>query len=148
MGFCTQGYLVSFFSVVADSRAQKKSGTGDIHLKRLDVIWVCRNINQLQWFAHLLGDIQSDLSISCPGFFHVSIYLTRAEHKDQVPSELRPATTFGRPSWDTIISGVRQDMEAGGYPDGVDTVGVFLCGSAALGKELAKTCRLYSHGKY
>jgi hypothetical protein len=133
---------------VTDSRARLKSGSGKVHLRRLDLIWVCRNINQLQWFANLLVTIQNDMATLNPDFFHVMIYLTRTEDKEQVPHALRSSTTFGRPNWDGVISAVRRELEAGGYAEGVGTVGVFLCGSAALGKDLAKTCRLYSHGKY
>jgi NADPH oxidase 1 len=133
---------------VTKSSARLKSGSGKVHLRRLDVIWVCRNINQLQWFANLLVTIQNDMATLNPDFFHVMIYLTRTEDKEQVPLALRASTTFGRPNWDGVISRVRQQLEAGGYAEGVDKVGVFLCGSAALGKDLAKTCRLYSHGKY
>jgi NADPH oxidase len=136
---------------VIDNRSRLKNTDGEkkLNLRRMDIIWVCRNINQLQWFANLLVTIQEDLKeLGHPKFLHVHIYLTRAEGKDQVPVQLRGSTTFGRPSWDSILRNARNQMELGEYVDDVDRVGVYLCGGHALGKELAKTCRFYSNGKF
>jgi hypothetical protein len=117
-------------------------------MKRIHLIWVCRNISQLAWFANLLASIQEDLTKLDPKLFRCEIYLTRVENKESVPPALRECTKFGRPKWDTIIKMARQEMEDGGYGEGINRVGVFLCGSHDLGKELAKKCRLYSRGKY
>jgi hypothetical protein len=67
---------------------------------------------------------------------------------DQVPPELRENTTFGRPDWDGMVREARAELERGEYGEGVDRVGVFLCGGHVLGKELAKTCRKYSDRKF
>lgn len=129
-------------------RSRLKSSDQKINLRRLDIIWVCRNIHQLQWFANLLATIQDDFKELDPGFFHVQIYLTRADGKDRVPAQLRGSTTFGRPNWDRILRKARNELEAGEYVENVDRVGVYLCGGHGLGKELAKTCRFYSDGKF
>lgn len=117
-------------------------------MKRVDLIWVCRNINQLAWFANLLVSIREDLNKFDPKMFRCEIHLTRVENKKSVPPELRDCTKFGRPKWDALLRTARDEMESGSYADGVHKIGVFLCGSHPLGKELAKKCRLYSDRKY
>jgi NADPH oxidase len=119
-----------------------------VNLQRVDLIWVCRNINQLQWFANLLVTLSTEFGGFDSKFFRVQLFLTRANAKDQVPEELRQATTFGRPDWDAMLKKARQDLEGREYAQDVKRVGVFLCGGHTLGKQLAKVCRRYSDRKY
>lgn len=69
---------------------------------------------------------------------------------DHVPVTLRENTTLARPDWDTLIRGVRGQLEDETYVESVSLkrVGVYLCGGHTLGKELAKTCRFYTNGQY
>lgn len=120
-----------------------------VQLRRVDLIWVCQNINQLQWFANLLATMQQDMLQIDPKCFTVHIYLTRTDRMEKVPVVRRPNTSFGRPNWDTVIGDVRRAIDSGDYLDEqLNRVGVYLCGGHRLGKELAKTCRKYSDRKF
>jgi len=118
------------------------------NLKRLDIIWVCQNISQLQWFANLLEKMQKQITRLNARFLHIQIYLTRSSEMNQVPTLLKARTHYGRPNWEEIIRLAREQMEREEYAWGVERIGVYLCGGHALGKELAKVCRTYTDGKY
>jgi NADPH oxidase len=134
----------------SDCRARLKNNTAQkVMLRRVELIWVCQNINQLQWFANLLATMQQEMSQIDPKCFTIRIYLTRTDRKDKVPFQLRSNTSFGRPNWNTVIGNVRAAIDAGEYIDEPPSrVGVYLCGGYRLGKELAKTCRKYSDRKF
>jgi NADPH oxidase len=134
----------------SDYRARLKNNTAQkVMLRRVELIWVCQNINQLQWFANLLATMQQEMSQIDPKCFTIHIYLTRTDRKDKVPFQLRSNTSFGRPNWNTVIGNVRAAIDAGEYMDEHPSrVGVYLCGGYRLGKEIAKTCRKYSDRKF
>ena len=92
-------------------RARLKLGSGKVHLRRLDTIWVCGNINPLQWFANL------------------QVTSSRALHA---------STTFGRPNLDGVISRVGQELAAGGYAEGVDKAGRIFMWFNGLGEGFGK----------
>src|SRR2546423_14771151 len=58
-----------------------------VHLRRLDIIWICRNIHQLQWFANLLT-IHEDLKLLHPKFSRP--YLSHSRGTERPSSRTTP----------------------------------------------------------
>lgn len=141
-----------------DKFAQKR--TSDLH-------WIVRDHNHLLWFSSILNSLRrfspSDESIHNPHLkiqihthvtqrrrnicTHVFRYLLEnhrtSEHPASPLTGLLNPTHFGRPCLPTIMEEHYKRMQLFSRQSGRKTkVGVFFCGSPALGYELAERCKL------
>eukprot|EP00042_Codosiga_hollandica_P017225 m.46506 g.46506 ORF g.46506 m.46506 type:complete len:1158 (+) comp47417_c0_seq4:292-3765(+) len=133
-------------------------------LQKLYVVWVNRNVEGFRWFSDYLSEVQLDearrvQAAQAKGDIYepmvdIRVYLTSvSQRKDDLMqvlfqvglekaqqtlevdllSNLRCATKFGRPDLPALLREVEQR-----HP-GVD-VGVFYCGSPALGDVIRSSC--------
>lgn len=90
--------------------------------------WIVRSQDELDWFYDLLA-----AAVEGPARdnVHISVFLTGEIELKQV-RELKCTQSqyFGRPNWGRIFSQVKKEH-------GGEHIGVFLCGSPIIGKELS-----------
>ncbi|CAL4156547.1 unnamed protein product, partial [Meganyctiphanes norvegica] len=106
-------------------------------LRKLDFIWVNRDLGSFQWFLELLEKLESEQQVSGAAiekFLNLHLYKTG-------PSSLPPSMPLasfikvGRPDWDKVFQGIRES-KAG-------NVTVFYCGPPTLVDVLRDKCIEY-----
>ncbi|KAJ3356221.1 hypothetical protein GGF32_001593 [Allomyces javanicus] len=131
-------------------KTQARGGEGMdrlAHVKQLHFVWVCRETAAFEWFHTLLRTIETEF----PDLVQIHLYLTGAMKPDQITnvmihdtssgrdalSGLQSMTYYGRPSWDTIFTGLKAS-----YPE--TDVGVFFCGPKVLSETLHRACNKHT----
>nr|XP_006823190.1 PREDICTED: NADPH oxidase 4-like [Saccoglossus kowalevskii] len=114
-------------------------------LRRVYLIWMCRDVACFQWFSNLIFELHTKLwECNKPDYFNVQLYLTGDQHYyGDMPQQnsdimrkndfLNHRITFGRPRWKSVfkeISKMHQQSE----------VGVFVCGPRSLSRSVHKRC--------
>jgi len=97
--------------------------------KRIYFYWICRGQEEFDWFCDLLSAAAEG---PAAGIVEITLFLT-GEHELSQVKKLPCASGqfFGRPNWARIFKQNRE-KHAGQH------IGVFLCGSPVIGKELSK----------
>eukprot|EP00039_Didymoeca_costata_P030659 m.30770 g.30770 ORF g.30770 m.30770 type:complete len:736 (-) comp8237_c0_seq1:27-2234(-) len=110
----------------------------DEHLppKGVRFIWIVRHESQCWWMEELLEVTKNKQIVA-------DIYLTRQE-EDELPKSISSQIRFhsGRPNFDDIIRDV--------YPPAYfqDPLGVFFCGSPAVGEHISEACDEYMEASH
>eukprot|EP00042_Codosiga_hollandica_P055747 m.787580 g.787580 ORF g.787580 m.787580 type:complete len:247 (+) comp59188_c0_seq42:3880-4620(+) len=133
-------------------------------LRRLYFVWSNRELEAFKWFADYLAEIQAeelareaeakargdvyekliDIRVFLTAvsqtkddlatiFLHVGVNEAQQAQQQDILTSLHSATTFGRPNFDVIFSELSVRHPA-------QSIGVFFCGPAALGKSLRDDC--------
>ncbi|CAH7685782.1 NADPH oxidase [Phakopsora pachyrhizi] len=127
-------------------------------LRKVQFIWLNKNIASFSWFRSLLKDLE-DIQTNA-SFLRMDMYLTGVVDEDTISNlvlnanaqsfdtltGLKSRTHFGRPHWARDIFGpIKQAINSGNWY-GVEMalqtkVGVFYCGPTPLAKQLKDECR-------
>ncbi|KAF3807971.1 Respiratory burst oxidase-like protein A [Colletotrichum gloeosporioides] len=130
----------------------------DCRLRRLEFVWLCRDISSSEWFRQLLLSLEAqDIGGS---FLNIHIYLTQQMDSDAAANimlntagrgedaitKLRSGTQFGRPDFGKIFVSMREQISNGTYAPGLEvetrtTVGVYFCGPGGLARSIRTTCK-------
>lgn len=148
----------------------QRKDSGRIRLKRLRFIWVCKTLNQLQWFLDLITDLDQDKSTH--SWLHISLFLTGTAAPAHLPVASQPAGAtphtvdsssfrtlhvpsnagtksalriyYARPALDRLLRDYAgrhsAGVRAGVYSSA--RVGVYFCGPKSMGCALEQACRL------
>jgi NADPH oxidase len=121
------------------SDAMRKMGTRECRPTRLHFYWVCRGIEEFNWFEDLL--IQS---LKGPGknAFEFNLFATGeckySEVSDsRLVKSLKGQTYFGRPNWKRIFGDLKTKH-------GGQHIGCFLCGPEAIRSQLVTAAGMFS----
>ena len=137
----------------------KVSKPGERDIRRVDFHWSVRDKNQLLWFADLLNRAEilaekdgSNLTLNIHAHVtaarmsistHVFRYLLDSYRTVDYPysalTGLRSSAHFGRPDYSRIMLDYYNDLAAQGW---TGRVGVFFCGPAVIGTQLADQCSI------
>ncbi|KAI7825873.1 ferric reductase NAD binding domain-containing protein, partial [Kickxella alabastrina] len=119
-------------------------------IKKVYFLWVCRDIQALEWFQDLLVALDEE---DIGEILEIRTYLTGQLSVDQIrnialyqdptgPDAVtglyRSPTYYGRPNFDTIFENI------GIRTPGAD-IGVFFCGPKLMGRSLRKVSRKWSN---
>ena len=135
-------------------------------LKRIELIWVCRETTAFEWFKTLLLSLETQASAAAsyhsgPEFLRFQIYLTgqldmesttnihlnsmQQGHEIDPLTGLRTSTSFGRPNFRRVLANIRdtavEDMklQKRKAPKNI-TVGCYYCGPHTLGNSVEAAC--------
>ncbi|KAF2367959.1 Ferric reductase transmembrane component-like domain [Trinorchestia longiramus] len=108
-------------------------------LKRVDFVWVNRDISHFEWFLELLASLESEQQL--PGaamekFLQLQLYNT-GDLPLQPSMPLAAAVRQGRPDWDQVFSNLRSQQSK------KSKVCVFYCGPPSLACVLRDMCLKY-----
>ncbi|XP_015792480.1 NADPH oxidase 5 isoform X2 [Tetranychus urticae] len=126
-------------------------------LKKVDFIWLNRDQKSLEWFVHLLSQLEMTQAQIDPNnrFLDIHIFITAAldsadiraiglhlalglmhEKKDRdLVSGLKTRAKPGRPVWAEVFNDIKRQKKG--------KVSLFFCGSPVLSKELHSLCNQY-----
>ncbi|KAJ2723572.1 hypothetical protein GGI07_002527 [Coemansia sp. Benny D115] len=136
-------------SVLKSLYYQLTEMTRQRHIKKVYFLWVCRDIQALEWFQDLLLALDEE---DIGDILEIRTYLTGQLTVDQIrnialyqdPSGpdavtgmLRSPTYYGRPNFDTIFENI------GMRTPGAD-IGVFFCGPKPMGNTLRRISRKWT----
>lgn len=103
--------------------------------KKIYFYWICRGQEEFDWFCDLLSAAAEG---PAAGIVEITLFLTGEVELSQVKKlPCASGQFFGRPNWARIFKQNRE-KHAGQH------IGVFLCGSPVIGKELSKQSHLNS----
>ncbi|XP_078259259.1 NADPH oxidase 4 isoform X1 [Rhinoraja longicauda] len=114
-------------------------------LRRLYLIWVCREIQSFLWFADLLCILHNKLwQENRPDYLNVQLYLSQTDGLQNLNGEkyqmLNSRLTIGKPRLKLLFGEIAKCNRQ-------KCVGVFCCGPSKLSKELHKLSnKTSSHG--
>ncbi|XP_078698230.1 NADPH oxidase 4-like isoform X2 [Branchiostoma floridae x Branchiostoma belcheri] len=112
-------------------------GTTSSRLRRLYLIWVCKNITSFLWIAQVLSALQRQAwNENRPDFLNIYLHLTRSRDVQIMEREypfLNSRLHVGRPQWRHIFDEVARYNPS-------TTVGVFLCGPKGMSKGIKRIC--------
>ncbi|KAK5013249.1 hypothetical protein LTR60_003969 [Cryomyces antarcticus] len=132
-------------------------------LRRVELIWVCRDTTSFEWFQALLSSLEAQsLGAGAEGheFLRIHTYLTKrvdvdtahnivlnSVNTDKDPlTELKTKTNFGRPDFDKLLAAMREGITGGSYIGGLERnsktdVGVYFCGPNVAARDIKKACK-------
>uniref|UniRef100_A0A8D2LA54 NADPH oxidase 4 n=1 Tax=Varanus komodoensis TaxID=61221 RepID=A0A8D2LA54_VARKO len=105
-------------------------------LRRLYLIWVCRDIQSFCWFADLICRLHNKLwQENRPDFVNIQLYLSQTDGIQKIIGEkyqvLNRRLFIGRPRWKLLFNEIAKCNRQ-------KTVGVFCCGPNEISKALHK----------
>ncbi|XP_072528184.1 NADPH oxidase 4 isoform X2 [Salminus brasiliensis] len=117
-------------------------GWSQYRLRRLYVVWVCRELQCFYWFADLLCDLHHKLwEENRPDYLNIRLYLTNTHQLQNLTEErFRPLSSrllIGRPRWKLLFQEIGRSNQH-------KKVGVFCCGPKGVSRELHKLCNSFS----
>lgn len=129
-------FLLRLYNICRGQLSLAPFDSSDINrLRSVHFIWVNRTVQDMEWFITELEQIHSSDNI---GIFSFELYCTRESvaslHEAMAAHpHLRAVFHAGRPQWPQVFSTLRQSRY-----DTVDncTVGIFYCGSVAMGRAI------------
>merc|ERR1712013_433614 len=127
-------------------------------LKKVDFIWINRNVNSFEWFVDLMSQLeheQAELGGELNRFLDLHMYNTSALRKDDMKdfalqvamdllyakeerdllTGLKARTIPGRPNWDEVLRKIKLQMKG--------EVTVFYCGNPSLATILKYKCEQF-----
>lgn len=111
-------------------------------MKRIYLVWVCRDIKEFTWFLELMSDTVKHLeSINMPDMLVCHLYVTRDSKLttddpsmiDQRMQWFQKRLNYGRPKFDEILKTIAQSYNK-------TRIGVFFCGPNPLAHALYEAC--------
>ncbi|KAJ2358127.1 hypothetical protein GGF43_001022, partial [Coemansia sp. RSA 2618] len=136
-------------SVLKSLYYQLTKPKGPSNVKKVYFIWSCSDVQSLEWFRDLLAaldmedigdilEIRTYLTGQMPVGLIRNIVLNQGNGgPDAVTGLYRSPTYYGRPNFDSIFGEIGQRNPS-------TDIGVFFCGSQALGRTLNKTSSKWS----
>lgn len=138
-----------------------RRNNGDpMRLRRVEFIWVCRDMSSFEWFQNLLKSLEKQSNTGITDFLRIHTYLTQRLDIDTAQNivlnsigteldpltQLRTGTQFGRPDFPKLFSAIRDGIKNKTYLPGVDhdehtTVGVYFCGPSIAARSIKRACK-------
>ncbi|XP_004390535.1 NADPH oxidase 4 isoform X2 [Trichechus manatus latirostris] len=118
------------------SRNYPKDDWKPYKLRRLYLIWVCRDIQAFRWFADLLCVLHNKFwQENRPDYVNIQLYLSQTDGIQKIIGEkyqaLNSRLFIGRPRWKILFHEIAKCNRG-------KTVGVFCCGPSSISKTLHK----------
>jgi NADPH oxidase len=101
-------------------------------LKKVAFYWTCRNESEFNSFKDIMVGIVNDPYLG--QIFELTTYLTGELNLKMHRANEKYHQFAGRPDWNRIGRRIGEE-----HPD--DDIGVFLCGPAAMARELSAMCK-------
>jgi NADPH oxidase len=133
-------------------------------LRRVEFIWVCKDISSFEWFQNLLAELERQQPQDGVEFLKIHTYLTQKLDIDttnnivmnSVGAELDPMTAlnarmnFGRPDFKAFLTDMRNGIIDQSYLGGIESdlktkVGVYFCGPSAAARQIKNACNVASN---
>jgi len=145
------GIGVTPFASILKSVFYRTEADQALPLKKVHFFWVNRDKEAFEWFQEELSALEERLNSD---LLSMHFYLTTAMKEAEIHNivvndvgsefdpvtELRSRTHYGRPNFDLIFRGVREDAITR-FPNTQSVrVGIFFCGPSVLAKNLKRTC--------
>jgi len=129
-----KNYDVSTASIPTKSREQLVEEIIPIP-RHVRFVWIVRSVEEVTWFFDLLANAVEG---PCRDIIDVQIHLTESVELKQI-NKLGCANRqfYGRPKWGMVFQELKNE-----HPN--SHIGVFLCGSPAIGEALDENSRKYS----
>lgn len=134
-------------------------GTTPMRLRRVEFIWVCRDMTSFEWFQALLKSLERQQNGDHGDFLRIHTYLTQKLDIDTAQNivlnsvgtevdpltQLRTGTQFGRPDFVKIFTALREGILDQTYIAGLDgtlrtNVGVYFCGPSVAARDIKRAC--------
>ncbi|KAL7275586.1 hypothetical protein RUND412_001464 [Rhizina undulata] len=136
-------------------------GGEEMRLRRVEFIWVCRDVSSFEWFQTLLSSLekQSQQSGRNSDFLRIHTYLTKQLDMDTAQNivlntvgmevdpltQLRTGTQYGRPDFKKLFIGMRDGIMDQTYISGLEgtmrtNVGVYFCGPSVAARDIRRAC--------
>ncbi|XP_029649052.1 NADPH oxidase 4-like [Octopus sinensis] len=135
--------ITPFASFLDAFRTNKKQ---QWKFRRIYLIWINKNIQNIRWFGELIHSLHEELwESNLPDIFDVRFHFTEISKNlcDDLPVSyreyVRKRLTYGRPDWKELFNEIVASHST-------HRVGVFACGPKQLTKNVKKQCwRKYSN---
>jgi NADPH oxidase 1 len=137
-------------------------------LKRVEFIWVCKDVTSFEWFQTLLSSLEAQSQAEADNnpkgsenteFLKIHTYLTQRLDADTANNivlnsvgasvdpmtELKSRMNFGRPDWKRTLGTMRDGIMNQTYMSGMEgnlktNVGVYFCGPSVAARDIRKAC--------
>lgn len=137
-------------------------GGSGMRLRRVEFIWVCRDISSFEWFQTLLSSLERQGGRGSSDFLRIHTYLTQRLDVDTAQNivlnsvgmevdpltQLRTGTQYGRPDFPKLFATMRDgimDQSYIGLEGTLKTnVGVYFCGPSVAARDIRKACNAAS----
>ena len=138
-------------------------GGKPMRLRRVEFIWVCRDMTSFEWFQNLLKSLERQQNGENGDFLRIHTYLTQKLDLDTAQNivlnsvgtdvdpltKLRTGTQFGRPDFPKLFAGMRDGIMNQSYVGGLEgrlktQVGVYFCGPSVAARDIKKACKKVS----
>ena len=140
-------------------------------LRRVELIWVCKDTSSFEWFQTLLSSLEAQSAaaagaIGGPEFLRIHTYLTQKLDSDMTANiylnsvgtmldpltELKSRTNYGRPDFKRLFGAMRDGLADSTYMSGLSKgprtdVGVYFCGPSAGARDISSAARHCSDGQ-
>ncbi|KAI5850660.1 ferric reductase NAD binding domain-containing protein [Tricharina praecox] len=135
-------------------------GKTPMRLRRVEFIWVCRDMSSFEWFQNLLKSLERQQNGIDGDFLRIHTYLTQKLDMDTAQNivlnsvgtevdpltQLRTGTQFGRPDFPKIFTAIREGINNRTYLGGLDgtlrtNVGVYFCGPSVAARDIKRACK-------
>jgi NADPH oxidase len=143
---------------------RNNSGRVPMRLRRVEFIWVCRDMSSFEWFQTLLKSLERQQNGQGGDFLRIHTYLTQKLDMDTAQNivlnsvgtevdpltQLRTGTQFGRPDFVKLFTALREGILNQTYIGGLDAslrtnVGVYFCGPSVAARDIKKACKKASN---
>lgn len=130
-----------------------------MRLRRVEFIWVCRDISSFEWFQTLLSSLERQGGEKSTDFLRIHTYLTQKLDADTAQNivlnsvgmevdpltQLRTGTQYGRPDFPKLFATMRDGIIDQSYIAGMEgtlrtNVGVYFCGPSVAARAIRKAC--------
>ncbi|PUU75569.1 ferric reductase NAD binding domain-domain-containing protein [Tuber borchii] len=134
-------------------------GSTPLRLRRVEFIWICRDISSFEWFQNLLSSLERQSDSKSHEFLRIHTYLTQRLDVDTAQNivlnsvgmevdpltQLRTGTQYGRPDFPKLFTTMRDGIMDQSYITGLEgtlrtNVGVYFCGPSAAARSIRKAC--------
>jgi len=130
-----------------------------MRLRRVEFIWVCRDMSSFEWFQTLLSSLERQTNGQTKDFLRIHTYLTQKLDVDTAQNivlnsvgqavdpltQLKTGTQFGRPDFQRLFAAMRDGIMDHSYIAGLEgtlatKVGVYFCGPSVAAREIKRAC--------
>ncbi|RPA85489.1 hypothetical protein BJ508DRAFT_177071 [Ascobolus immersus RN42] len=159
-------------SILKDIWYKRQGPNASSRLKRVEFLWVCKDVSSFEWFQNLLSQLEKQTNNEKrgpsggqlgPDFLKIHTYLTQKIDVDTAQNivlnsvgseldpltELRSRTNFGRPNFKRFLGAMKDSIIQGTYMPGLEgtlrtNVGVYFCGPSVAARDIRQACRAVS----
>jgi hypothetical protein len=129
--------VVRLAFVLHSSRSYARPVRKDpIQPKSLSVVWSGQSIAGFEWFRASLEELGNLMATQFKGF--VQLHTTREAPAESTAGHVQ--LLAGRPHWKDVVARAVAHASATSACKGNPMLGVFFCGPATIGQDLAKAC--------